>query len=143
MFFLPSVLGAVRTLDRLPSWLSGNEPTCQCRRCGFDPWIRKIPLEEEMATTPVFLPKKSHGQRSLVGYSPWGCKEREREVAQWCPTLCDPMDCSPPGSSVHGISQARILEWAAIPFSRQNYVISAKHFLPAWLSRAKSRMLDL
>ena len=35
-----------------------------------------------------------------------------------CPTLCDPMDCSPPGSSVHGILQARILEWVAIPFSR-------------------------
>ena len=40
------------------------------------------------------------------------------EVAQSCPTLCDPMDCSPPGSSVHGILQARILEWVAISFSR-------------------------
>ena len=39
-------------------------------------------------------------------------------VVQSCPTLCNPMDCSPLGSSVHGISQARILEWAAIPFSR-------------------------
>ena len=38
-------------------------------------------------------------------------------LAQLCPTLCDPMDCSPPGSSVHGISQARILEWVAIAFS--------------------------
>ena len=37
---------------------------------------------------------------------------------QSCPTLCNLMDCSPPGSSVHGISQARILEWVAIPFSR-------------------------
>ena len=37
------------------------------------------------------------------------------EVAQSCPTLCDPMDCSLPGSSVHGIFQARILEWVAIP----------------------------
>ena len=37
---------------------------------------------------------------------------------QSCPTLCDPMDCSLPGSSVHGILQARILEWAAISFSR-------------------------
>ena len=33
------------------------------------------PLEKEMATTPIFLPGKSHGQRSLVGYSPWGCKQ--------------------------------------------------------------------
>ena len=39
---------------------------------------------------------------------------------QSCLTLCDPMDCSPPGSSVHGILQARILEWVAIPFSRKS-----------------------
>ena len=43
---------------------------------------------------------------------------RWSEVAQSCPTLCDPMDCSPPGSSLHGILQARILEWVAISFSR-------------------------
>ena len=42
----------------------------------------------------------------------------ESEVAQLCPTLSDPMDCSPPGSSVHGIFQARVLEWGAIAFSR-------------------------
>ena len=42
----------------------------------------------------------------------------EREFAPSCPTLCDPMGCSPPSSSVHGILQARILEWVAIPFSR-------------------------
>ena len=42
----------------------------------------------------------------------------ESEVAQSCPALCDPMDCSLPGSSVHGISQARLLEWVAISFSR-------------------------
>ena len=37
---------------------------------------------------------------------------------QSCLTLCDPLDCNPPGSSVHGISQARIMEWVSIPFSR-------------------------
>ena len=42
------------------------------------------------------------------------------EVAQSCPTLCDPVDCSPPGSSVHGILQERILEWVAISFSRKS-----------------------
>ena len=41
----------------------------------------------------------------------------ESEVAQSCPTLLDPMDCSPPGSSIHGIFQARVLEWGAIAFS--------------------------
>ena len=41
-------------------------------------------------------------------------------VTQSCPTLCDPTDCSPPGFSIHGIIQARILEWIAIPFSILN-----------------------
>ena len=43
----------------------------------------------------------------------------ESEVAQLCPTLSDPMDCSPPGSSAHGIFHARVLEWGAITFSGQ------------------------
>ena len=42
--------------------------------------------------------------------------KRESEVAQSCPTLSDPMDCSPPGSSIRGIFQARVLEWGAIAF---------------------------
>ena len=45
--------------------------------------------------------------------------ESESEVAQSCPTLSDSMDCSLPGSSVHGIFQARVLEWGAIAFSSQ------------------------
>ena len=47
-----------------------------------------------------------------------GVHESESELTQSCPTLCDPMDYSLPGSSVHGILQARILEWVAISFSR-------------------------
>ena len=43
----------------------------------------------------------------------------ESEITQSCPTVSDPMDCSPPGSSVHGIFQARVLEWGAIAFSTQ------------------------
>jgi len=45
----------------------------------------------------------------------------ESEVTQSCPTLSDPMDCSPPGSSVHGIFQARVLEWGAIAFSEETH----------------------
>ena len=45
-------------------------------------------------------------------------EKKESEVTQLCPTLCDPMDCNLPGSSVHGIFQARVLEWVAISFSR-------------------------
>ena len=43
------------------------------------------------------------------------------EIAQLCPTLCDPLDCNPPGSSIHAIFQARILEWVAIPISRGSF----------------------
>ena len=49
----------------------------------------------------------------------------ESEVAQSCPTLSDPMDCSLPGSSVHGILQARVLEWVAIAFSASTYEADA------------------
>ena len=52
----------------------GKESACQCRRHGFDPWLGKIPWRRKWEPTPVFLPGKSHGQKSLVGYSPWGHK---------------------------------------------------------------------
>ena len=58
----------------LPLWLSGKEPICQCRRCGFDPWVGKIPWRRKWPPTPVFLPGKSYGLRSQTGYSPWDCK---------------------------------------------------------------------
>ena len=63
---------------RLPRWCSGKEPTCQCRRHrrpGFNPWVGKILRGRKWQPTPVFLPRKSHGQRSLAGYSPWGHRE--------------------------------------------------------------------
>ena len=48
--------------------------------------------------------------------------ESESEVAQSCPTLCDPMDCNLPGSSLHGILQARVLEWVAISFKKTSAI---------------------
>ena len=65
-------------------------------------------------------------------------------AAQLCPTFCDPIDCSLPGSSVHGIFQARVLEWVAFPFSRgssrprdqtQVYWIAGR-FFTIWVTRA-------
>ena len=53
---------------------------CQCRRCkkcGFDPWVRKAPWSRKWQPTPVFLPGKFHGQRSLAGYNPWCHKESD------------------------------------------------------------------
>ena len=74
-----------------PWWLSAKESTCQCRRCRrlwFDPWVRKIPWKRECQPIPVFLPGKSHRQRSLVGYSPWGWRVRH----DWAPPHT--VDCS-------------------------------------------------
>ena len=47
----------------------------QHRRPRFNPWVEKIPCRRKRRLTPVFLPGKPHGKRSLAGYSPWGCKE--------------------------------------------------------------------
>ena len=58
----------------LPWWLSNKESTCQCRRHRFDPRAGEIPWSRKWQPTPIYLPGKSHGQRSLAGYSPQGCK---------------------------------------------------------------------
>ena len=68
-------------------------------------------------------PWDSPGKNTGVGchFLPQCMKVKgENDVAQLCPTLCDPMDCSPPGSSVHGICQARGLERGAIAFSEND-----------------------
>ena len=54
-----------------------KNPLVICGKPGFDPWVWKIPWRRAWQTTLVFLPRESHGQRSLVGYSPWGCKESD------------------------------------------------------------------
>ena len=61
----------------LPSGLDGKRICWQCGRPRFDPWVRKILWRREWQPTPVFLPGKFHGQRSLVGYSPQGHQEAD------------------------------------------------------------------
>ena len=56
---------------RLPRWLHGKESGCQCSRRRFNPMVRKILWRRKWQPMPVFLPGKSHGQRSLAGYCPW------------------------------------------------------------------------
>ena len=66
------------SIPGLPSCHSGKEPTCQsrrCKRCGFEPWVRKKPRRRKWQPTALFLPGESHGQRSLVGYSPGSHKD--------------------------------------------------------------------
>ena len=87
---------------------------CGCTLEALDAW----------ATSPDFGVTGLRGSpEQLPRNSPWiGSSEKSVKVkvlvAQWCPTLCNPVDCSLPGSSVHGILQAGIPEWIAIPFSR-------------------------
>ena len=61
-----------------PWWLRWSRIWLQYRRPRFNPWVWKIPWRRKWQPTPVFLPGKSHGQWSLGGYSPWGCKESDR-----------------------------------------------------------------
>ena len=63
----------------LPTGSAAENPPLgkSCRRCGFDSWVRKVPWRRAWPPTPVLLPGESHGQRSLVGYSPWGHKESD------------------------------------------------------------------
>ena len=61
----------------LPSWLKWLGTCLQCLRPRFNPWVGKIPWRREWQSTPAFLPGESHGQRSLVGYSPWSHKDSD------------------------------------------------------------------
>ena len=124
----------------IPAWASLVAQTVKhlptTRETWLRSWVGKILWRRKWQPTPVLLPGKSHGQRSLVGYSPqghkesdtteqlhfqlhfhrygcesWTIKKAKSEVLQSCPTLCDPMDCSLSGFSVRGIFQARVLEF--------------------------------
>ena len=115
-----------------------KESACQCRRHRFNTWIGKIPWRRKWQLSPVFFPGKFHGQRRQVDYSSWGCKRVKNDLAaaaaakslQSCPTLCDPIDGSPPGPAIPGILQARTLEWVAISSSN------------AWKGKVKVKSLS-
>ena len=78
----------------LSRWFSGKESANtgrrSLRRRQFDPWVGKIPPSREWLSTPVFLPGKSHGKRSLAGYSPWGHKELDSTHAHLHITCAHP-----------------------------------------------------
>ena len=78
-----------------------------------------VPLSLELLIPPYF--SKADIFYQLIPFLPVVCVCICTKSLQSCLIFCDPMDCSPPGSSVHGILQARILEWIAIPFSRGSF----------------------
>ena len=76
-----TTIGYKRNYNGLPDGAISKEPARQCRRCKrrrFDPWVGEIPWRRKWQPPPVFLPGESHGQRNLAGYSPWGCKELDK-----------------------------------------------------------------
>ena len=89
-------------------WIS---PKCVCAYP-----LHPGPLSHTLYLTPL-------GHHRALSWVPCMKVKSEREVAQSCPTLSDPMDCSPPGFSVHGIFQARVLEWGAIAFSDSSFLL--------------------
>ena len=99
-----------------------------CSNTGFTIYILNIKLSEVKLKDGV------------SGGAGWGQYKQghKSKVTQSCPTLCNPMDCSPPGSSVHGILQARILEWVAISFSRG----SSQPRDRIWFSRIAGRRFN-
>ena len=99
---------------------SRTSPPAMCRSPGF------LTLSLMLSTLPSPI-KAVLGGKKYKHYL--NCDfnlHKKSEVAQSCPTFCDPVDCSLPGSSIHGIFQARILEWVAISFSRGSLL------LPNW-----------
>ena len=60
-----------------PGDSDSKESACSAGESRYNPWVRKIPWRREWLPTPAFLPGKSHGQRSLVGYSPRSCRESD------------------------------------------------------------------
>ena len=63
--------------EGFPGGSEGKASSCNAGEPGFDPWVRKIPWRRKWQPTPVLLPGKSHGQRSLVDYSSWDRKESD------------------------------------------------------------------
>ena len=113
---------------RVKSWCfhtSANMKTNWGVEHAASPWSPYSPVAMEGPKAQILLRNVLHQREpGLLGEmtdfrARAGRAQSESEVAQSCPTLCDPMDCSPSGSSVHGIFQTRVLEWVAIAFSRE------------------------
>ena len=131
VFFLPFENKFIVYPGASQGGATGKEPACQCRRPNrhrFNPWVRKIPWSRKWQPIPIFFLENSMGRRAwraTVQGVPMSQRQLSTNhmrccgsVAKLCLTLLQPHHYSPPGSSFHGVSQARILEWVSISFSR-------------------------
>ena len=80
---LSLILNKFNHLNGLPRWLSGKESACQCKRHRFNLWVGKIPWRRNWQPTPVSLPGKPRGQRSLVGFSLVGIRKSRTLLSHW------------------------------------------------------------
>ena len=110
----PHRISSVQLLSRVRLFATPRTAACQASLSITNSWslLKLMSIELVMPSNHLILCCPLLLLPSIL----W--KWSEIEVAQSCPTLCDPMDCSLPGSSVHGIFQAIVLEWIAISFSR-------------------------
>ena len=93
--------------------------------------------------SPPGFPSLGFSRQEHWSGFPFPSPMHESEVAQSCPTLSDPMDYSPPGSSVHGIFQARVLEWGAITFSQSHVYFVLTSQKPDWLLKQQEGFLGV
>ena len=150
------------TSPEVASWggSNGKEADCQFRRhkrCRLNPWIRKIPWRRAQHHTSVFLPGESHGQRSLVGYSPYNLKESDttqehthtkskKRMVVWVQSECKYVGCllswsqGWPGAQLTAVAQNHqgilyhmLLAWGKITFKNSKYgfyfLLKVHHFL--------------
>ena len=120
-----------------------KEFTCQCRRCGFDPWVRKILWGRKWQPTPVFLPGKSHGQRSLVGYSPRGHKDSD--TAKYAHMHSYPYVTT--GKTIALTIQTFVSKVMSLPFNTLSRLVIAflprsKRLLISWLHEPSAEILE-
>ena len=112
----PRLVGTRRLMIKIPEtspcYLTTNQSEESHVPCNRYPAMPPVLPLKAFSDSPCWVWVFKHELPILLAWK-W-----KHLVTQLCPTLCDPMDCSLPGSSVHGILQARILEWAAISFSR-------------------------
>ena len=133
-----------RVIARM-KWIS----TCKAPRRVLGPWQTLLIIscdDKIIAFWHIFQSRWSKSRlRNWNSLGAWeaACSTVVVLVTQLCPTLCDPMDCSPAGSSVQGILQARTLEWVAISFSRESFPLRdqtwvssiAGRFFTVWATR--------
>ena len=105
----------INLMGVLPRWLSGKISACQCRssrRCEIDPWLRNFPWRKKWQLTPVLLPGKFHGHRSLAVYGPWVTKsDRMQWIINHIPKQ---------GTFSKCLIQVHMLYWGMYIYTMQN-----------------------